>query len=148
MMKHLNKYLLFGLLLWNLSLAAQVNVHKEMRTANWNLIALRYEKQVKPLVFKSIFPSELRAINNTVIELPGYIIPTKVGNTFSTFMLSIVPIESCPFCGTGDIPSMVEVKMLKNLKWTDKVVRIKGKFVINDSGDNRSEFFLLDAEQL
>jgi hypothetical protein len=142
------RFLLFSLMLWSMNLAAQVNVHKELRTPNWNLIALRYEKQVKPLVFKSIFPPELRAINNTVIELPGFIIPTKVGNTFSTFMLSIVPIESCPFCGTGDIPSMVEVKMLKTIKWTDKVVRLRGKFMINDSGDNKSEFFLLNAEQL
>ncbi|RZJ87869.1 MAG: hypothetical protein EOO20_15050 [Chryseobacterium sp.] len=127
---------------------AQVKVHKDMRTANWNLIGLRYEKQVEPLKWVSIFPPELLAINNKVIELPGYIYPTKVGSKFSEFLLSIVPIESCPFCGTGDIPSMVEVKMATPLPFTEKPIKIKGKFVINNSGDNRSEFFLLGATQV
>ncbi|MCX3265201.1 hypothetical protein [Pedobacter agri] len=127
---------------------AQVKVHKDMRTANWNLIGLRYEKQVEPLKWVSIFPPELLALNNKVIELPGYIYPTKVGSKFSEFLLSIVPIESCPFCGTGDIPSMVEVKMATPLPFTEKPIKIKGKFVINNSGDNRSEFFLLGATQV
>lgn len=132
----------------SLSLKAQAVVHKDMRTANWNLIGLKYEEQFKPLQWRTIFPKELKAINNKVIELPGYIIPTKVGNTFSAFMLSIVPIESCPFCGSGDIPSMVEVKMVNPITWTDKAIKIRGKLIINDSGDERSEFFLIDAEQL
>ncbi|MCX2574428.1 hypothetical protein [Pedobacter sandarakinus] len=126
----------------------QVAVHKDMRTPNWNLIGLRYDKQVKPLKWISIFPPELMAINNKVIELPGYIYPTKVGAKFSEFMLSIVPIESCPFCGTGDIPSMIEVKMASAIPFTDKPIKIKGKFVINTTGDNRSDFFLLDAKQI
>lgn len=130
------------------TIQAQIKVHKDMRTANWNLIGLRYEKQVEPLKWASIFPPELMALNNKVIELPGYIYPTKVGSNFSEFLLSIVPIESCPFCGTGDIPSMVEVKMASPLPFTEKPIKIKGKFVINNSGDNRSEFFLLGATQV
>ena len=130
------------------AMQAQVKVHKDMRTTNWNLIGLRYEKQVEPLKWASIFPPELMALNNKVIELPGYIYPTKVGSKFSEFLLSIVPIESCPFCGTGDIPSMVEVKMASPLPFTEKPIKIKGKFVINNSGDNRSEFFLLGATQV
>jgi len=126
---------------------AQVKVHADMRTPNWNLIGLKYDKQVKPLIWQAVFPPALRAINHKVIELPGYIIPTKVGNSFTEFMLSIVPIASCPYCGTGDIPSIVEVKMLRPIKWTDAPVLIKGKFEINESGDSRSTFFLLDAVQ-
>ena len=129
-----------------LELNAQVKVHKDMRTKNWNLIGMRYEKQVEPLKWASIFPPELMALNNKIIELPGYIYPTKVGSKFSEFLLSIVPIESCPFCGTGDIPSMIEVKMATPLPFTEKPIKIQGKFVINNSGDNRSEFFLLGAK--
>ncbi|WP_316737199.1 hypothetical protein [Pedobacter aquatilis] len=132
----------------NKTLKAQVQVHTDMRTKYWNIIGLRYEKQVKPLEWKVFFPSELKAINNRVIELPGYIIPTKVGNKFSEFMLSVVPIESCPFCGSGDIPSMVEVKMTNPITYTSKPVKLRGKIIINDSGDKRSEFFLLEAVQL
>ncbi|MCX2585751.1 MULTISPECIES: hypothetical protein [unclassified Pedobacter] len=129
-------------------LRAQVKVHKDMRTPTWNLIGLRYDKQVEHLKWVSIFPPELMALNNKVIELPGYIYPTKVGAKFSEFMLSIVPIESCPFCGSGDIPSMIEVKMVSAIPFTDRPIKIKGKFVINNSGDDRSEFFLLGAKQI
>jgi hypothetical protein len=129
-------------------LRAQVKVHKDMRTPTWNLIGLRYDKQVENLKWVSIFPPELMALNNKVIELPGYIYPTKVGAKFSEFMLSIVPIESCPFCGSGDIPSMIEVKMVSAIPFTDRPIKIKGKFVINNSGDDRSEFFLLGAKQI
>jgi len=129
-------------------LAAQVKVHTDMRTPTWNLIGLRYDAEIEPRKWGSIFPSALKALNNKIIELPGYIIPTKVGAKFSEFMLSIVPIASCPYCSSGDIPSMVQVKMLKAIPITEKPIKLRGVFMINDSGDDRSEFFLLNAKQL
>ncbi|WP_343523754.1 hypothetical protein [Pedobacter sp.] len=141
----MKKYTAILLIMSALTSFAQVRVHTDMRTPAWNLIGLKYDKQVKPLVWQAIFPPELRAINNKVIELPGFIIPTKVGNSFTEFMFSMVPVASCPYCGTGDIPSMIEVKTLKPVTWTEEPVTLKGKFVINDSGDSRSTFFLLDA---
>lgn len=141
----MKKYITVLLTLISFTAVAQVNVHTDMRTPTWNLIGLKYDKQVKPLVWQAVFPPALKAINNKIIEIPGYIIPTKVGNSFSEFMFSIVPIASCPYCGTGDIPSMIEVKTLKPITWTEEPITLKGKFIINDSGDSRSTFFLLDA---
>ncbi|ARS38537.1 hypothetical protein CA265_02105 [Sphingobacteriaceae bacterium GW460-11-11-14-LB5] len=141
----MKKCILVLLVLISITATAQVSVHTEMRTATWNLIGLKYDKQVKPLVWQAVFPPALKAIHNKIIELPGYIIPTKVGNSFSEFMFSIVPIASCPYCGTGDIPSMIEVKTLKPINWTEEAIVLRGKFIINDSGDSRSAFFLLDA---
>lgn len=128
--------------------AAQVKVHTDMRTPTWNLIGLRYDAEITPKKWGSVFPPALKALHNKVIELPGYIIPTKVGSKFSEFMLSIVPIASCPYCGSGDIPSIVQVKMLTAIPITEKPIKLKGIFIINDSGDDRSEFFLLNAKQL
>lgn len=144
----MRKLFFIVLMLVSISSYAQVEVHESLKTPTWKLIALKYDKQITLTKWVPIFPKELRAIDNTVVELPGYIIPTKVGNRFSTFMLSIVPIESCPYCGTDDIPSMIEVKMAKPIDWTDKVIKIKGKLIINDSGDKRSEFFLVNAVKL
>ncbi|QNN43087.1 hypothetical protein [Pedobacter roseus] len=141
----MKKHLTVLLILVSFSAIAQVNVHTDMRTPTWNLIGLKYDKQVKPLVWQAVFPPALKAINNKIIELPGFIIPTKVGNSFTEFMFSIVPVASCPYCGTGDIPSMIEVKTLKPVTWTEEPIILKGKLVINDSGDSRSTFFLLDA---
>ncbi|CAH0163757.1 hypothetical protein SRABI27_00848 [Pedobacter sp. Bi27] len=128
--------------------AAQVKVHTDMRTPTWNLIGLKYDAEIAPKKWGSVFPLALKALHNKVIELPGYIIPTKVGSKFSEFMFSIVPIASCPYCGSGDIPSMVQVKMLTAIPITEKPIKLKGIFIINDSGDDRSEFFLLNAKQL
>lgn len=141
----MKKYITVLLILISFTAVAQVNVHTDMRTPTWNLIGLKYDKQVKPLVWQAVFPPALKAIHNKIIEIPGYIIPTKVGNSFSEFMFSIVPVASCPYCGTGDIPSMIEVKTLKPITWTDEPITLKGKFIINNSGDSRSTFFLLDA---
>ncbi len=128
--------------------AAQVRVHTDMRTPTWNLIGLRYDAEITPGKWGSVFPSALKRLNNKVIELPGYIIPTKVGQRFSEFMFSIVPIASCPYCGSGDIPAMIQVKMLSPIPITEKPIKLRGLFIINDSGDDRSEFFLLNAKQL
>jgi hypothetical protein len=141
----MKKYIMVLLISISFMAVAQVKVHTDMRTPTWNLIGLKYDKQVKPLVWQAVFPAALKGIDNKIIEIPGYIIPTKVGNSFSEFMFSVVPIASCPYCGTGDIPSMIEVKTLKPITWTDEPITLKGKFIINDSGDSRSTFFLLDA---
>jgi len=127
---------------------AQVKVHTEMRTPTWNVIGLRYDAEISPGKWGSIFPPALKALQHKMIELPGYIIPTKVGARFTEFMFSVVPIASCPYCGAGDIPSMVQVKMLSAIPITERPIKLKGIFVINDSGDDRSEFFLLNAKQL
>ncbi|SDD74724.1 hypothetical protein [Pedobacter soli] len=128
--------------------AAQVRVHTDMRTPTWNLIGLRYDAEIAPGKWGSVFPQALKRLNNKVIELPGYIIPTKVGQRFTEFMFSIVPIASCPYCGSGDIPAMIQVKMLSPIPITEKPIKLRGLFIINDSGDDRSEFFLLNAKQL
>lgn len=138
----------FFLAIINMVANAQVKVHTDMRTKIWNTIGLRYDKELEPGKWGSVYPPELRMLNRKIIELPGYIIPTKVGVKFSEFMFSIVPIESCPYCGTGDIPAMIQVKMLTPIPITEKSIKLKGLFIINDSGDDRSEFFLLDAKKV
>ncbi|WP_231459594.1 hypothetical protein [Pedobacter sp. Leaf132] len=128
-----------------LELKAQVKVHKDLRTKTWNIIGLRYDKELSPGKWGSVYPAPLKSLHNKVIELPGYMIPTKVGAKFTEFMFSIVPVESCPYCGTGDIPAMLQVKTSKSIAITDKPIKLKGKFIINDSGNDQSEFFLVDA---
>jgi hypothetical protein len=94
------------------------------------------------------FPARLEALHNKAVELPGYMIPINADLNHREFMLAVVPMDQCPYCGQGDIPSMVEVKMVKEVGYTDKPVRIRGKLVLNKTGDLRSEVFLLEAEQV
>jgi len=127
---------------------AQVKVHTDMRTPTWNIIGQRYDAKDSKGNWGSVFPPDLRKLSNTIIELPGYMIPTKVGSKFTAFMFSIVPIASCPYCGSGDIPAMIEVKTLLPVPITEKPIKLRGLFIINDSGDDHSEFMLLNAKLL
>lgn len=92
------------------------------------------------------FPTKLEALQNKMVELPGYMIPINADVEHKEFMLAVVPMDQCPYCGQGDIPSMIEVKMAKELGYTDKPIKIRGKLLLNKTGDLRSEIFLLNAE--
>jgi hypothetical protein len=124
---------------------AQAPTHVPLMTNVWKLIAQK--TYVKNANYKMVpsFPKPLKALQNKMVELPGYIIPTKADYEFQEFMLAVVPYDQCPYCGQGDIPSMIEVKSLKPIKHSDKPVKIKGKLLLNETGDSRSEIFLLDA---
>jgi len=137
-------YLIFTGL--SISALAQVKVHTDMRTPTWNTIGLRYDAKDASGNWASLFPPALRKLNNTIIELPGYMIPTKVGSRFTSFLFSIVPIASCPYCGSGDIPAMIEVKTILPVPITEKPIKLKGLFIINEKGDDSSEFMLLNAK--
>lgn len=125
---------------------AQAPVHVPLMTNVWKLIAQK--KYVKNSQYKMVasFPTPLKLLNNKVVELPGYIIPIKADFENKEFMLAVVPYDQCAYCGQGDIPSMVEVHSPKGVPYSDKPVKIRGKLILNETGDSRSEIFIMDAE--
>lgn len=127
-------------------LKAQAPTHVPLMTNVWKLIADK--KYVKNPQYKMVasFPAQLKVLNNKVVELPGYIIPIKADFENKEFMLAVVPYDQCAYCGQGDIPSMVEVHSIRGIPYSDKPVRIRGKLLLNETGDSRSEIFILDAE--
>lgn len=91
------------------------------------------------------FPPEVTALENKTVQLPGYIVPIKVGKEHREFMLSVLPVEQCAFCGSGNYPPMILVKMQKPIPYTDHVVNIKGRLLLNKTGDNAPEYSLIEA---
>lgn len=130
----------------SLLVKAQAPVHVPLMTNIWKLIAEK--KYKKNAVYKMVpsFPAQLKMLSNKVVELPGYIIPIKVGFENNEFMLAVVPYDQCAYCGQGDIPSMVEVHSPKGIPYSNKPVKISGKLILNETGDSRSEIFIMDAE--
>ncbi|MGF7079670.1 hypothetical protein [Mucilaginibacter sp. UYCu711] len=121
-------------------------IHMPLLNPIWRLIAEKtyvVNAQYKKV---PIFPEDLIVQINTTVELPGYIIPIKAGLSHEIFMLSILPTQQCPFCGQGDVPSLVEVKMKSAITYSDKPIRIKGRFKLNESGNGDPEILLVDAE--
>jgi hypothetical protein len=142
------KVILFLLMILGVALQAnaQPPTHIPLMNSTWKMIAERTYKKNKDYKMVPAFPAKLQSMQNKVVELPGYIIPINADLNHKEFMLAVVPMDQCPYCGQGDIPSMVEVKMAKEMTYTDKPVKIRGKLLLNQSGDYRSEVFLLNAE--
>lgn len=118
-----------------------------MGDKNWTLIAEKYYIEKPNGKSIPVFPARLQALNNKIIEMPGYMVPMKAGMVHDKFMYAIVPIIQCAFCGTDGIPDMLEVHLAKAVPYTYNLIKVKGKLVLNTSGDNIvTEIMLVNAE--
>lgn len=145
----LKQMVILTLLICSAALAkGQAPTHVPLMNDTWRLIAQK--KYVKNAQFKMVpaFPQKLQEMENTVIELGGYIIPLKAEMEYTNFMLAVVPYDQCAYCGQGDIPSMIEVHARRGVSASDRPVKIRGRLVLNKTGDKRSEIFLMDAEMV
>lgn len=124
--------------------------HKAMMTAVWEKFdLLMYKVTTLPdgtTSYTPHFPKELKALDNNNVTLPGYIIPLKVGRDHSTFMLSVLPVMQCMFCGQNGIPPLVQIVMKKGkVKFTDKPLKINGTIHLNPDPEKGAEIQLLNA---
>jgi hypothetical protein len=135
---------IFTVMLFLLGLNAAVRAQHVATSATWEVLNTFSLKSVnnKYILF---FPPAVTALENKAVQLPGYIVPIKVGKEHKEFMLSVLPVEQCAFCGSGNYPPMILVKMQKPIPYTDRVVNIKGRLQLNKLGDNAPEYSLIDA---
>ncbi|MBK1441800.1 hypothetical protein JHJ32_17505 [Parapedobacter sp. ISTM3] len=130
----------------------EVPDHTPMMNDTWETInKLMYKVTYKDnqTIYTPHFPDELKAIDKQTVTLPGYLVPMQGGRDHETFMLSVLPIMQCMFCGQGDIPPMVEIFMKKGTKvrFTEEPIKIRGRVRLNpDTQEGNSEIQILDAE--
>jgi hypothetical protein len=126
--------------------------HTPMMNDVWekiNTLMYKVTKKGNQTVYTPHFPPELKSIENKIVELPGYLVPLNSGRNHSTFMLSVLPIMQCAFCGTNDIPPMIEIVMKKgtDVRFTEDPIRIKGRVHLNpDVTKGNAEVQIMDAE--
>lgn len=126
--------------------------HTPMMNDTWekiNLLMYKVTKKGNETIYTPHFPDELKKIEKTIVELPGYIVPLNAGRTHTNFMLSVLPIMQCSFCGTNDIPPMIEIfiKKGKNVKYSEDPIRIRGRVHLNSNMQSgNAEIQILDAE--
>lgn len=93
------------------------------------------------------FAPELRALHNKTVTLSGYMIPVRSAPRHERFMLSVLPILQCMFCGQGDIPPMIEILMKdRAIPYSDFPVEIRGRLVLDIRADGGAEVRILDSE--
>lgn len=118
-----------------------------LRSKDWDAIALLDYKANGKGKMAPVYPPALKALNNKSVILPGYLIPIKASFTHTTFMLSVLPLEQCGFCGTGNLPIMIETFVNKAVPYTDKPIKVLGTLVLNLSETpGKSEITLLNAQ--
>lgn len=138
----------FGLQLVN---AQQVPDHKSMMNITWERIdELMYKVNTLKdgtTVYTPFFPAPLKELDNTIVILPGYMVPLQLGRAHHVFMLSVLPIMQCMFCGQNGVPPLVQIT-LKNGKarFSDIPFKIRGRVYLNTDLEKGAEVQLLDAE--
>lgn len=120
--------------------------HTAMMNKTWETIdLLRYMPDPVSGEYKPYFPPELKALDKEKVELSGYIVPLEPGMRHDKFLLSVLPVMQCMFCGQDGIPPMVEINMRKAVRYIDKPVRISGVLNLNADDIMRSEFIITNA---
>ena len=125
--------------------------HTPMMNDTWEAIDKMMYKvttEGNKKVYTPHYPPVLKALENRTVELPGYMVPLKSGRNHSTFMISVLPLAQCQFCGTNGIPPMVEVKMKNDqaIRFSDDPIKISGKLVFTPEPlKGNSEVQVIDA---
>jgi len=158
-MKKTLLFLLAGLLTFGLARGQaerfsemEVPDHTPMMNSTWEAIdKMMYKVTLdgNKKVYTPTYPPPLKALENKVVELPGYLVPLNSGRTHKTFMLSVLPIMQCMFCGSDGIPPMVEIFMKggTSVKFTEEPIKIKGKMKFNPEPlKGNAEIQIVEAE--
>ncbi|QQT26133.1 hypothetical protein [Sphingobacterium spiritivorum] len=137
---------------------AQTNVqqqhiidHKPLMNKTWEVfdqLMYKVEKKADKTVYIPHFPPALQQLNNKSVTLQGYMVPINTGRKHNWFLLSVLPVAQCMFCGQNGIPPMAEI-MMKNkhkVTFSELPVRITGIVYLNADKDGHTEIQIRDAE--
>ena len=92
------------------------------------------------------FSEEAKALEGTVVTVPGYIIPFEGLFKPEHVIVSSLPLASCFFCGTGGPETVMEVFLEEPVEYTATLVAFKGKLKLNDTDYEQLMYILEDAE--
>lgn len=124
--------------------------HKPLMNEVWktfDLLMYKVGNENGKKTYTPYFPPLLQKLHGKTVSLQGYLIPLKAGFRHNRFLLSVLPIDQCMFCGQNGIPAMVEVTLANNEKQKagNKPILITGKVVLNAMDKKRTEIWIEGA---
>lgn len=124
--------------------------HKPMMNKTWTIfdqLMYKVEKRNGKTHYTPFFPAALKALHGKEVVISGYMVPIHAGRRHHHFMLSVLPVFQCMFCGQDGIPAMVEVRVDqgKKIMFTEEPMTITGTVFLNASDENHSEIQLHQA---
>lgn len=116
----------------------------------WKTLAkITYKQEYNELFgFKvdiPIFSDPIKKLENTEIEVKGYIIPIEGYKSHKEFMFSAFPYNMCFFCGGAGPETVMEVAAKEPIEYSAEQVIIKGKLILNADDINRMMYILEDV---
>ncbi|SEK60611.1 hypothetical protein [Parapedobacter koreensis] len=127
--------------------------HKPLMNAVWETFdELMYKVTHKDgqTIYTPHFPESLKRLDGKTVTLKGYMVPIEPRRRHNVFLLSVLPVYQCMFCGQNGIPPMAEITMADNTKLTfgEEPITIKGTVFLNGKDENRAEIQLHGAIKL
>jgi len=127
--------------------------HKPLMNAVWETFdQLMYKVTQKDgqTIYTPHFPESLKRLDGKTVTLKGYMVPIEPGRRHNVFLLSVLPVYQCMFCGQNGIPPMAEIIMADNTKLTfgEEPITIRGTVFLNAKDENRAEIQLHKAVKL
>ncbi len=93
------------------------------------------------------FSKAVKNLEGKEITLQGYILPLEGKRTQKYFIFSAYPYNLCYFCGGAGPESVAESYCKEPIKYTTKMITVKGKLRLNSSGDlDKMMYILTDVE--
>ncbi|MCG8608105.1 hypothetical protein MJD09_24355, partial [bacterium] len=85
----------------------------------WEVLSkVKMEEREDEPFFVMTFSDEIKALNDKIIEISGFMIPMAVSDDSKKFLLSQVPAAQCFFCGGAGPTTLLEVVLKKPIKTT------------------------------
>lgn len=94
------------------------------------------------------FSPAVKKLQGKTIELQGYILPLEGKRTQKYFIFSAYPYNLCYFCGGAGPETVAEVYCKTPIKYTTKMIKIRGTLSMNSSGDLDKMIYTLTNVQL
>jgi hypothetical protein len=101
--------------------------HQQVSSDNWEIIGELEYRVIDEYEYYPIFSDNIKQLKGKEIELIGYMVPIREGLKHDHFLISVLPVDQCYFCGSDGIPIMVEVFVIKGITYVDSVIKVKGK---------------------
>jgi len=119
----------------------------------WNTLGnVTYETRLDEITqFEEEFPifSEVvKALDGKEITIEGWMIPLDELRGENYFVLSALPFANCFFCGGAGPETVMEVFSKKQIDFTEKKIKVKGKLTINADDPLRLMYILSEARQV
>ncbi|KYG78677.1 hypothetical protein EV198_1376 [Roseivirga ehrenbergii] len=142
----MSKRLIFILLILGVTTSAFAQEKNMWKTLSNVTVEKSFDEILSIDVEHYNFASQVKALNGKEISLEGWMIPLDELRGENYFVLSSLPFANCFFCGGAGPETVAEVFSKKEVKFTEKKVKVTGILTLNSDDPLRLMYILNDVE--